>query len=315
MATIQTATGPIDTAQLGRTLMHEHVICFPYTVRANVPGAFDRETLIAKAVAAIRDVMARGIRTLVDLTTVDLDRDVALVAEIARRSGANIIVATGCWWQPPRYFATAPIDWLVDLWVREIEEGIAGTGVRAGIIKLATDKEGVTPAIELMLRAGARAHRRTGVPISTHTDVATRRGEDQLRIFEEEGVDPSRVIIGHSGDSDDLDYLRGLMKRGAYIGMDRFGLDRVASFEQRVDVVAKLCAEGYAGQMVLSHDANCDFGFFPAFDVRAVLPRWHYNHIPDEVLPALRERGVTEAQIEQMLVENPRRIFERQGAY
>ena len=315
MATIQTAAGPIDSAQLGRTLMHEHIVMFPYSVRANVPGAFDREAQIAKAVETVEQVIARGISTLVDLSTVDLDRDAALVAEVAKRSGANIIVATGCWWQPPRYFATAPIEWLVDLWSNEIEQGIGETGVRANIIKMATDKDGVTPAIELMLRAGARTHRRTGVPISTHTDVATRRGEDQQRIFAEEGVDLSRVIIGHSGDSADLDYLKGLMAKGSTIGMDRFGLEQMASFEQRVNTVAELCKQGYAGQMVLSHDANSDFGFHPSANIRARMPHWQFNHIPDDVLPALRERGVSDAQIDQMLIENPRRIFERQGGY
>jgi phosphotriesterase-related protein len=154
------------------------------------------------------------------------------------------------------------------------------------------------------------------VPISTHTDVFSRRGEDQQRIFAEEGVDLSRVIIGHSGDSTDLEYLKGLMARGSTIGMDRFGIDRITPFEQRVDTVAALCREGYAGQMVLSHDASANFGGFPGTDERAAaMPNWHYNHIHDDVLPALRDRGVSQAQIDQMLVDNPRRIFERQGGY
>jgi phosphotriesterase-related protein len=316
MPEVHTATGPVDTRSLGQTLMHEHIVTLPHSVRANVPDAWDLEAVIDHCVDRVRDVMTRGVRTIVDLTTVDLDRDVVLVAEIARRSGCNVIVATGSWWRPPRFFATAPIEWLVDLWTREITRGIGDTGIRAGIIKLATHQEGVTPAIEKMLRAGARAHRATGVPISTHTDAFTRRGEDQQRIFAEEGVDLSRVIIGHSGDSTDLDYLRGLLARGSTLGMDRFGLDRITPFEQRVDTVAALCREGYAGQMVLSHDASAYSGSFPGADDRAaLLPRWHYNHIHDDVLPALRARGVSQAQIEQMLVENPRRLFERQGGY
>ncbi|MGE0538958.1 MAG: phosphotriesterase [Dehalococcoidia bacterium] len=316
MLSIHTATGPVETSALGQTLMHEHIAILPHAVRVNVPDAWDLDAVIAGCVARVEGVMSRGVRTIVDLTTVDLDRDVALVAEIARRSGCNIVVATGCWWQPPRYFASAPIEWLVDLWTREISGGIGGTGIRAGIIKLATHEAGVTPAIEKMLRAGARTHRATGVPISTHTDVFSRRGEDQQRIFEEEGVDLSRVIIGHSGDSTDLDYLRGLMARGSTIGMDRFGIDRITPFEQRVDTVAALCREGYAGQMVLSHDASANFGGFPGTDERAAaMPNWHYNHIHDDVLPALRDRGVEQAQIDQMLVDNPRRIFERQGHY
>jgi len=315
MPEVQTATGPIDVDALGETLMHEHVVSFPYTVRANLPDAWDRDAVIGRAVARVRQVMTRGVKTLVDLTTVDLDRDVELVAEVARQSGCSIVVATGCWWQPPRYFATAPIDWLVARWRAEIETGIAGTVVRAGIIKLATDKEGLTAPIEKMLRAGARVHRATGVPISTHTDVASRRGEDQQRLFVEEGVDLSRVVIGHSGDSTDLEYLRGLMERGSTIGMDRFGLEQLSSFEARVDTVAALCRQGYATKMVLSHDAFCDLGFFGDFDIATRLPHWQYNHIHDDVLPALRERGVSEAHITAMLVDNPRRIFGSQGSY
>jgi phosphotriesterase-related protein len=316
MPTLQTATGPVDTSSLGQTLMHEHVAILPHAVRVNVPDAWDLDAVIDGCVARVQAVMSRGVQTIVDLTTVDLDRDVALVAEVARRSGCNIVVATGCWWRPPRYFASAPIEWLVELWTREISSGIADTGIRAGIIKLATHEEGLTPAIEKMLRAGARVHRATGAPISTHTDVFSRRGEDQQQIFAEEGVDLSRVIIGHSGDSTDLDYLRGLLARGSTLGMDRFGIDRITPFEQRVDTVATLCREGYATQMVLSHDASANFGAFPGTDERAAaMPNWHYTHIHDDVLPALRERGVSQAQIDQMLIDNPRRLFEQQSAY
>src|SRR5689334_20599164 len=127
MAEIQTATGPVESSALGQTLMHEHVAILPHAVRANVPDAWDRAQVVADAVARVRSVMDRGVRTIVDLTTVDLDRDVALVAEVARGAGCNIVVASGCWWRPPAYFASAPIDWLVSLWTREIQEGVAGT--------------------------------------------------------------------------------------------------------------------------------------------------------------------------------------------
>jgi phosphotriesterase-related protein len=315
MPVVQTASGPVDTAKLGQALMHEHIVLISWSVRMNLPDEWNRAAVLAKAVDRVRQVMDRGVSTLVDLTTVDLDRDVELVAEVARETGCNIIVATGCWWQPSRYFASAPVEWLVDLWTREIQQGIAGSGIRAGIIKLATDKDGLTAPIEKMLRAGARTHRATGVPISTHTDVAARRGEDQQRIFAEEGVDLSRIVIGHSGDSTDLDYLRGIMDRGSTIGMDRFGLEQMCSFDDRVHTVAELCRQGYADRMVLSHDANCDYGFFPGFEISTRLPRWNFNHVHDDVLPALRERGVSEGQVEAMLAGNPRRLFEQQAPY
>ncbi len=315
MATIQAVTGPIDTAQLGRVLMHEHIITKSPGVIENWPGLWDRPAVIKQSIEKLQDVKRRGIGTLVDLTTVDLGRDVALVREIAAGAGITIIVATGVWWQPQRYFQARDVDTIADLFVQDIERGTAGTDIRCGIIKCATDTEGATPAIEKILRASARAHRRTGVPISTHTYAAGEMGSVQQEIFASEGVDLSRVIIGHSGDSEDLAYLKRLMDRGSTIGMDRFGIDRILTTDRRVATIAALCREGYAEKMVLSHDASCWSDVRDAETLRRQWPNWHYNHIPDDVLPALRAQGVSEVQIEQMLVENPRRIFEQQGAY
>jgi phosphotriesterase-related protein len=145
--------------------------------------------------------------------------------------------------------------------------------------------------------------------------VGTRRGLDQQRIFLEEGVDLSRVIVGHSGDSTDLEYLEELIAAGSYLGMDRFGIDSILSFDQRVDVVVQLCRRGHAGRLVLSHDYSSFIDWFPEQDVAARFPNWGYLHIQQDVLPALRRRGVTDEQIRTMLVDNPRRIFERAGAY
>src|SRR3989442_10537944 len=196
------------------------------------------------------------------------------------------------------------------------EDGIRDadvTGVQTCALPI-SDTAGVTPVIENILRASARTQKATGVQISTHTWAAGRSGEAQQAIFAQEGVDLRRVIIGHSGDSDDLGYLRGLMERGSTIGMDRFGLEHYLPTEKRVEVLARLCAEGYAGKMVLSHDANCWTDMLSEEDKRRTRPRWHYNHISDDVLPALRKSGVTEDQIEQMLVRNPRAIFEARKA-
>jgi phosphotriesterase-related protein len=210
---------------------------------------------------------------------------------------------------PQRYFSAHGIDDVAALFVRDITQGIGASGVKAAIIKCATDTAGVTPVIENILRASARAQKATGVPISTHTWAAGRSGEAQQAIFAQEGVDLGRVVIGHSGDSDDLGYLRGLMERGSTIGMDRFGLEHFLPTEKRVEVLARLCAEGYAGKMVLSHDANCWTDMLSEDAKRRTRPRWHYTHISDDILPALRKAGVSEDQIDQMLVRNPRAIF------
>jgi phosphotriesterase-related protein len=310
MTTVETVLGPVATAGLGPTLMHEHIVTRSPGVQENWPHLWDRPAILAMAERKMADLYDRGIRTIVDLTTVDLGRDIALVLDVARRARVQVIVATGVWWMPQRYFGAHGIDEVADLFIRDIRQGIGTSGVKAAIIKCATDTAGVTPVIDSVLRACARAQKATGVPISTHTWAAGRSGEAQQAIFAQEGVDLRRVIIGHSGDSEDLGYLRGLMERGSTIGMDRFGLDQFLPTEKRVEVLARLCAEGYAGRMVLSHDANCWTDMLSEDDKRRTRPHWKYTHISDDILPALRAAGVSDDQIEQMLVRNPRAIFE-----
>src|SRR5262249_16488161 len=180
------------------------------------------------------ELYGRGIRAIVDLTTVDLGRDIGLIVDVARRARVHVIVATGVWWMPQRYFGVHGVDEVADLFIRDITHGIGTSGVKAGIHKCAPETAGGAPVIDNGPRASARAQKATGAPISTHTWAAGRSGEAQQAIFAQEGVDLRRVIIGHSGDSDDLGYLRGLMERGSTIGMDRFGLEHFLPTAKRV---------------------------------------------------------------------------------
>ena len=259
-----------------------------------------------------------------DLTVIGLGRYIPRIARIAAATELNIVVATGLYTynDVPMHFhylgPGAPLggpEIMTEMFVRDIEHGIADTGIKAAILKCATDEPGVTPGVERVLRAVAAAHRQTGVPISTHTHAATRRGLEQQRIFAEEGVDLSRVVIGHSGDTTDIAYLEELIAAGSYIGMDRFGVDVYLSTEERVKTVATMCERGHADRMVLSHDASCYFDALPEATLPVALPNWHYLHIHNDVIPALKERGVTEEQLTTMLVDNPRRIFSKQGGY
>jgi phosphotriesterase-related protein len=323
MAQVSTVTGPVEVADLGPTLMHEHVFVLSPEIIQNYGDYWDLDERIADAVAKLTELHARGIRTIVDPTVIGLGRYLPWVQRVAEQVDLRIVPATGLYTyrDVPFFFHYRGVifdtdpDPMVTYFVRDITEGIADTGVKAGIIKCATDEHGLTPGVERVLRACARTHRETGVPITTHTHVGTYRGRDQQRVFEEEGVDLARVVIGHSGDSTDLDYLRELMDKGSMIGMDRFGVDVLLPFDDRVRVVADLCAEGYADRMVLSHDAACYMDWFDPDFQRSMAPQWHYTHISDDVLPALRERGVSDDQIDQMLVGNPRRLFEATGAY
>jgi phosphotriesterase-related protein len=321
---LNTARGAIDTAELGVTLMHEHVFILSPDITANYPEVWgDEAQREADAIERLNELKSRGVDSIVDLTVIGMGRYIPRVARVAAATDINIVVATGVYTynDVPMYFhftgpggALGDSEPMVDMFVRDIEHGIADTGVKAGILKCATDEPGVTPGVERVLRAVAKAHRLTGVPISTHTHAATRRGLEQQRIFAEEGVDLTRVVIGHSGDTTDLDYLSELIGNGSYIGMDRFGVDVFLPFEDRVNTVAQMCERGHADKMVLSHDAACFMDWVPE-ELMPSLPNWHYLHIHNDVIPALKERGVTDSQLDTMLVENPRKIFENQGGY
>ena len=302
------------TADLGFTLAHEHVISGTLSVRMNWPHLFDREAEIAIAHENLDTAYEAGVRTLVDLTTFDLGRDAAIIREVAAGTRMQIILATGLHLRMPNYFNRREPDRIVALFVQDIEKGIAGTGVKAGAIKVATEEE-LTPQIELMLRAAALTQRATGAPIMTHSNPFAGTGAAQQDVFASEGVDLASVVIGHSGDTDDLEYLSKVMDRGSTIGMDRYGTHIGADTEKRTDVIAELCRRGYADRMVLSHDASSYSLNMPRHIRAERFPEWNYLTIPTKVIPGLRERGTPEEQIAALTVGNPRRIFEQQGAY
>jgi phosphotriesterase-related protein len=323
--TVNTAKGAVETADLGVTLMHEHVFIMTTEIMENYPEAWgDGTRREADAIERLNELKSRGVDTIVDLTVVGLGRYIPRIARIAAATELNIVVATGLYTyhDVPMFFhyrgPGAPLggpEPMIEMFVRDIEHGIADTGIKAAILKCATDEPGVTPGVERVLRAVAAAHRQTGVPISTHTHAASRRGLEQQAIFAEEGVDLTRVVIGHCGDTTDIGYLEELIAGGSYLGMDRFGVDAFLGFEDRVNTVATMCERGHADKMVLSHDASCYFDALPEETLPIALPNWHYLHIHNDVIPALKQRGVTDEQLATMLVDNPRTIFSKQGGY
>jgi phosphotriesterase-related protein len=323
--TVNTAKGAVETADLGVTLMHEHVFIMTTEIMENYPESWgDGTRREADAIERLNELKSRGVDTIVDLTVVGLGRYIPRIARIAAATELNIVVATGLYTyhDVPMFFhyrgPGAPLggpEPMIEMFVRDIEHGIADTGIKAAILKCATDEPGVTRGVERVLRAVAAAHRQTGVPISTHTHAASRRGLEQQAIFAEEGVDLTRVVIGHSGDTTDIGYLEELIAGGSYLGMDRFGVDAFLGFEDRVNTVATMCERGHADKMVLSHDASCYFDALPEETLPIALPNWHYLHIHNDVIPALKQRGVTDEQLATMLVDNPRTIFSKQGGY
>jgi phosphotriesterase-related protein len=325
MTHVETLNGPVDPETLGVTLMHEHVFVLSSELQIPYPGfgGWDPDLLVPEARRRLIELKNGGVDTIVDVTTVETGRDIRHVLAAAEDTGLNIIVATGMQCEdrlvpaltnlgPGRRFGGPEI--LDDLFLRDITVGVQDTGVKAGILKCATDEPGVTPDVERVLRGCARVHVQTGVPITTHTNAAQRTGLDQIRIFDEEGVDLERVVIGHSGDSTDLDYLERLLEKGVVLGMDRFGVPELfgyPSLEQRCETVAELCRRGYADRMVLAHDGSCIIDWLPVAYREALADAnpHGYLYVSRVVLPELANRGVTEQQIEQMLVLTPRRIL------
>lgn len=308
MTSIQAATGPLDTAEMGFTLMHEHIAASWGPMIQQYPELFDRAAQMDSFVAPMVAAKDAGVRTIVDLTPIDLGRDARLIRDVSQRSGVNVIVATGLYYGIPYYFLYRPDQAMTDLFVRDITVGISSTGVRAGVIKCATEPD-MHPANERVLRASAKAQRETGVPICTHTHAHNKVGLDQQRVFKEEGVDLGRVVIGHSDDSEDISYLEQIIQNGSYCGMDRIGIQRPRTSEQRADMIAVLVERGYAERITLSHDASCRFEWAPE-EMQGRMATWNFTHIPKDVVPMLRERGVSQANIDMMTTGNPRRLFE-----
>ena len=324
MTLVPTARGDeIGTTELGVTMMHEHIFVLNPEVNQNYPETWgDEETRVADALVELDEAKAHGVDTIVDLTALGMGRDVRRIKRLAQSTDLNIIVATGyyTWETLPMYFnkqgpgtPNGGPEMLVDMFVRDIEEGIADTGVRAGVLKCATHTKGLTPGVERVLRATAQAHRMTGVPICTHAYVIP-NGADQQTVFTEEGVDLTRVVIGHIDDAagQDLTYVEQILANGSFVSFDRFGRELVTSDQTRVECIAELCRRGHADQIVMSHDhvVYADMSLVNP-------PRNRYTTVVDHAVPALQELGVSDEDVKKMLVHNPRRIFETRarGAY
>jgi phosphotriesterase-related protein len=316
---VQTVRGPVTASDLGTTLIHEHLFVGNPELDLNFPHPeWDEPTAIDRAVDGLERLWELGVRTVVDLTVLGLGRDIRRVTCVARRTRMQLVVSTGYYTADvlPAYFHThgpgllvdGP-DPLVEFFLADIRCGVAGSGVRAGMLKVVTDRPGLTPDVVRVMTAAAVAHQETGVPITTHTHAPSQNGRDQLAFFAQHSVDPERLVIGHCGDSEDLDYLRQLMDTGATIGMDRFGMEHVLPDEARVRVVLELLRLGYADRMVLSHDAAFFSRVTPPAWRALNAPQWHMENIPRRIVPMLLDGGATQDDLDQMLVDNPARLL------
>ncbi len=321
--TVNTVLGPISPAEMGLTLPHEH-LCFGY------PGwegdatvaPLDPEALIDNGAAIFEGLKGLGLGTYVDATTNDCGRQPEILREVSRKTGVHIVCSTGYYYEEEG----APVYWkfratlgdisgeLHELFLKEVNEGIRDTGIRAGVIKVGSSKGEITEYEKLLFTTAAKVQAETGVPIITHTQEGT-MGPEQARLLIEAGADPKRIQIGHMSDNLDIDYQIATLEQGVYVAWDRMGLQGIVGCpmdEQRYDVLAELISRGYAGQIMISHDFIINWLGRPLNLPEPLLPllaNWNPMHLFQNIIPALKERGVTEEQIHTITVENPRRLF------
>jgi phosphotriesterase-related protein len=313
--TVETVSGPVALDDLGRALMHEHVFVMDPEALQNWGHVFgplywDERERVDDAIAKLTRVREAGIRTIVDPTAPGLGRYVPRVREVALAAGLQVIVASGVYafLELPGFLAYRPTSAIASLFVREITEGIDDTGVKAAFLKCAVERHGVIGDVPRILEAVAIAATETGVPVMVHTNAAEQTGLMALEKLTSHGVDPTRIVIAHAGDSNDLDYLRAIASTGAWLGCDRFGIEHFNPLEDRIRTLIALLGEGYGDRIHLSHDAACFMDFMTG-DPFFADERPDYLLISNRVVPALLGAGVTQEQIDQMMVENPKRFF------
>ena len=321
MPHVPTTAGEIDVDDLGPVLMHEHVFIRTETLQQGWPGfgGWVTETEVAAARERLSRLSQAGVGAILDMTVPGLYRDPALVARAAEGTGLKVMFATGYYTYdnlpfPFQYRGRGKIiddgdRMLESLFERDVTTGIGDTGFRAAVLKIVTDEPGMTPDVERLAIAVANVHARTGTPVCTHAHAPTRRGLEQQQILAARGADLGRVMIGHSNECTDLGYLEQIIDNGSYIGWYRCGLAVAVPLAGQLDILARLCERGYAGRIMLSHDKASFIDWFTNAEQDFALPDWHFGYIHSALLPGLRERGVTQEQIEQMLVRNPREFF------
>jgi phosphotriesterase-related protein len=316
-----TTAGDTDSSDLGVVLMHEHVFLRTETLAWGWPGfgGWDAEEQVAAARQRLGGLKQLGVDTILDMTVPGLGRDPALVARAVDGTGLRVMFATGYYtydnlpfpfhFRGPGKILDGDDHLLESMFERDLTVGIGDTGFRAAVLKAVTDEPGLTEDVRRVVTAVANVAARTGAPVCTHAHAPTRRGLDQQQIFRERGLDLGRVMIGHSNETTDLGYLEAIIDAGSYLGWDRCGLHLIVPLDAQMDTLATLCERGYADRVMLSHDRASFTDWFTNAELEFGVPDWHFGYIHDSLLPGLRDRGVTDDHIEQMLVRNPRAFF------
>ncbi|MDN7247357.1 phosphotriesterase family protein [Planococcus shenhongbingii] len=325
---VETVTGTIVPEAMGKTLIHEHFIFgYPGFQGDITLGPFNREKAIATGVEAAKKMMAHGVQTVVDPTPNECGRDPEILEEISRQSGLQIICATGYYYEgegaTPYFKFRASLgsaeQEINEMFLAEIKEGIGGTSIKPGIIKLASSRDVITDYEKMFFRAAARAQQETGITLLTHTQEGT-MGPEQAQFLLELGADPAGIVIGHMCGNTDAAYHKRTLETGVYISFDRFGLQGIVGAPldwQRIETLLELLDAGFEDRIMLSHDSISTWLGRPPVIPEPVQPavaNWHPTHLFENVVPELKKGGVTESQINKMFTDNARKLFAAETA-
>jgi phosphotriesterase-related protein len=326
MAIVQTVLGPVDTADLGPTLVHEHVyLTFP-GAHLDPADDFDKSRCIETAVERLQQTAGHGIKTWVDPCPIDLGRDPELLAEVSRRSGVQIVCTTGFYHEEigvPHYWRLRSVGEIHEFYMHEITNGIGATGIKPGAIKIATG-DPVTELEKKVVRAAGRAAKDSGLTVISHCENST--GWDaQQDVLADEGVDLGRCLIGHQDQADEVGQLVKIAERGSFAGVDRVGYEVLASEDDRVGLVKGMLDAGHQDRLCLSQDHMCcmravkfPFAIPEGMEEMAVqLEPWvreqmygrPHDYLFTDFWPKLEAAGVARATFDSILVDNPRKLF------
>ncbi len=321
---INTVLGPISPAELGVTLVHEHITFgYPGWEGDQTIAPFDYRAIVDNGIALLQQLKGLGLRTYIDATPVDGGRNIEVLKEVSEKSGVNIICSTGyyfedegasAYWKFHSKFGDIR-DQLYELFMTEVSVGIRGTGTKAGVIKVGTSKDIITDYEKLMLGAAARVQKETGVPIVTHTQGGS-MGPEQAEFLIAAGANPQSIQVGHMSDNLDIAYQVRTLDHGVYVAWDRMGLEVLAGCPRDADrytVILDLIAKGYSDRLMISHDSICTWLGRPPKMPEAAMPfvaNWHPTHLFRNIIPTLKQEGVSDAQIKTIVEDNPRRLFE-----
>ncbi|BCJ86353.1 phosphotriesterase family protein [Effusibacillus dendaii] len=320
---VNTVTGPVAAEDLGKTLMHEHFIFgYPGFQGDTTLGPYDRNAYLQIGIEVAERAKAHGVKTVVDPTPNECGRDPELLREISERTGVQIVCATGYYYEgesATAYFKFRSAmgnveDEIYEMYMKEITEGIGNTGIKAGIIKLASSKDQITPYEQMFFRAAARVQKETGITILTHTQEGT-MGPQQAELLVSNGADPTRVMIGHMDGNTNVSYHLQTLQYGVNIGFDRFGLEGLVGTPHDVDRVAVLLGLiglGYQNQIMLSHDTvNIWLGrpLHMPEAMQQMVANWHITHIFDNIIPKLKAAGISDETLHTLFVSNPAKTF------